>query len=431
MPLVAVDSGWATSEMSTSDVHLFTSILGELAAGRDMSGLGVRLDGEDVQYDSSSSLEQAAQLIWLQLLVRTQARPEVPYWTAMVEDLQQHRPAHIRSFSNQLEKLSSRLAGISYRAESLWEHVERVADNPQAVIITNPPTYKGAYEKFFDTKGRLEWAAPDYDVFDAGSDIPKLVRLMEGRKALLIVQQQQTTSNAAHTKPVYARQLAPGQLVYMNTNRPDEVAKLLGGLKVARRRLPPIADKPWPTLPQNYNITAKSTVELLVVDGKVADAYRGDWMHRLYPVLGSGNVMVLVDGYATGVIGYSAASMSMSFADKWNKHVILRFAFGAPHESLRLTRLATMFALQHSTLWLTATPLNAMFLEASKGLVTSEMTRHPEAKGLRGLMKLDNRQQHPDGYKLVYAADWAVPAAPSEVLADFLSKEAAWRKAKG
>lgn len=429
MPLVAVDNGWTAEQMDTTDVSLFTSTLGYMNAGHDLRNLGVRLDGDVVSLPGSPA-EQAAQILWLQLLTRTEVRPEGEYWKQMVRDLRERKDEHLAALREQVEQMRSRLHGLTYRSKSLWEHLDEVADDPTAVIISNPPTYKGAYEKFFDTKGRLTWDAPEYPVFDAPVDIPKMVEMMEGRAALLVVQQQQEPGNAAHPNPPYARHLSPGQNVYLNSNRPEEIREIQGGLVVKRRNAARLDAMPLPPLPTDHEITKSSKVTMYQVPGSVADRYRSLWMHRLAAQQGGTSVMFAIDGYAAGIIGFNVASMSFSYSDKWSRHAILRFAFGAKHDDLRLTRLATMLALQKSTLEITETPPSAIFVAASQGLVTVEMTRHPEAKGLRGLMKLDNRQKHPDGYKLVYAADWAKPASPTEVLTEFLAKEKQWQASR-
>ncbi|HEU5032667.1 MAG TPA: hypothetical protein VFV01_47645, partial [Spirillospora sp.] len=138
-----------------------------------------------------------------------------------------------------------------------------------------------------------------------------------------------------------------------------------------------------------------------------------------------------VDGKAAGIIGLSHEAMSHPYpgATKWMDHMIMRFAFGAPHRSLRLTRLATMLALCKSTADLIQTPANSLYLAASQGLLTIEYTRHPEAKGLRGLMKLVHREDHVDGHRLVYRAPWR-HQTPAEVLAEFLTKEAKWQASR-
>lgn len=429
MPLIGSDAGWEPSVMDTSDTHLFTSVLGTMLAGEDLHTLGVHLDGERVDLGEQSPVDQAAHLIWLQYLTRMEKRSGA-YWDTLVEDITTNADSHRAEFRKQLERMVERAGGLAYRPESVWEHLDRVADDPNAVVISNPPTYPGAYEKFFETDGRLTWDEPSYEVFDAPVDIPRMVERMEGAKALLVVQQQQTVRNSAHPRPIYARQLAPNELVYLNSNRPDEVKELMGGFKVVGKKAAPLGKRPWPILPESYELTKDTTVEIRLVESKVADAYRREWMHRLYPVPGSGNVLVLLDGYAAGVMGYSTASISSSYSLKWAKHAILRFAFGAKHKELRMTRLATMLALQHDTLWLTQTPTSTLHIASAEGLVTSEMTRFPESKGLRGLMKLQDRQKHPDGFKLVYAAPWMPPKSPQEVLAEFLTREAQWRKSR-
>ena len=134
--------------------------------------------------------------------------------------------------------------------------------------------HNSAYEKFFDTKGLLTWKTPDYDIFEAPTDIPEMVRFMEGRKTLLVVQQQQTPRNSASPNPPYARQLSEGQLVYINSNRCDEVVELAGGKTAVPRKMSPRAPRPWPMLPEDYEVRPDSEIRLACVESKYADAYR-------------------------------------------------------------------------------------------------------------------------------------------------------------
>jgi hypothetical protein len=62
--------------------------------------------------------------------------------------------------------------------------------------------------------------------------------------------------------------------------------------------------------------------------------------------------------------------------------------------------------------------------------VTANYTPHPEAKQNRGLMKLESRKPHHDGYHLIYSAEWRKPAPLPKVLGEFLTKEAQWRKSR-
>lgn len=430
MPLVAVDNGWSPSEMSSTDVSLYSSALGYLISGRDLNELQVAVDKTLIPLKGTPE-QQAAEILWTQLLVRTQVKPVGEYWNQMIRDLTERKEEHIESLVSQLGSMRERLAGMEYKPQSIWEHIEEIRDIKGAVVISNPPTYKGAYEKFFDTKGRMTWDAPEYPIFDAPKDIPKMVQMFEGREALLIVQQQQTPRNAAHPKPIFARHLGKDQNVYINTNRPDELLALQGGLVIRPRT--PSADTetlPYPVLPEDYVITEKSRLDMTLVPSLVADRYRGMWMHRLVAEGSGTSVLFLIDGYAAGIAAFNVGTMANSYNAKWERHPILRFAFGAKTDNYRLTRLATMMALRKSTLKMVETPSTAIFVEASQGLVTIEMTQHPESKGLRGLMKLDSRTKHLDGYRLIYGADWLPAKTNQEILKEFLVKERQWQKSR-
>jgi hypothetical protein len=316
--------------------------------------------------------------------------------------------------------------------------VEPVGTRTIQSLTTSTGTYVGegflmhnsGFEKFFDTKGRLTWNEPPYEVFDPVEGNEHLTAMMEGKAALILAQQQKEPKHCSHPRPVFARHLSPGQNVYLWSNRPDEVFDITGGPKVAPKGGQTLSPASCPILPMDYEVTEDTKVGLHLVPAQVADYYRGLWMHRLNAEPGGQNVLLTLDGHAAGVMGYSAASMQTPYNDRWSEFLILRFAFGAPHDSLRLTRLATMVALRKETTYLTLTPRNSIVLAASEGLVTVEYTRHPEAKGLRGLMKLADRQKHPDGYKLVYSGAWRVESV-EDTLTEFLKKEKQWQRSRG
>lgn len=428
MPTVAENAGWTGAEMETSDTSLYASIVGGMLADNDLGDLDVRLDGERVALEGDTIVDQAAYLLYVQLLARTQARPKVEYWLMLVDDLLRNKETHIDSIRERLGLMKERLNGLTYTPMNMWSHIESVMDDPHAVISMNPPTYEGGFEKFFDTKGRLTWAVPEYEVFEPRKGIPRIVDMLEGKAALLLCQQQREPGDSAHPRPVFARHLSLGQNVYMNSNRPDEVFEITGGPRVAVKGGATLSPLNVPVLPMDYEIRPDSEIQVIPVKAQVADYYRGLWMHRLKADPGSLNLLMLVDGHAAGVMGYNSSSLTTPYngSSRWSRHLILRFAFGAPHDALRVTRLATMVALQRRTLRQVMTPTNALFLEASEGLVTIEYTRHPEAKGLRGLMKLADRTKHPDGYRLIYGADWR-DQPYDEVVREFVTKEKQWR----
>ncbi|MER6828842.1 hypothetical protein ABT352_22875 [Streptosporangium sp. NPDC000563] len=430
--LVAANAGIPTTCMETSDVTLYTAIVGTLVSGGDLAALQITLDGELVPIPDADPVDQAAHLLYVHWLTRMQAKPEVDYWQSLVIDIVDRADEHRAHLRDSLKGLADRLPGVRFRPQCMWDHIAQVADDPGTIIVAAPPTYKSGFEKFFDTGGRIEWAEPTYSVFDPDTDMQRLADDMEGKAALLMFLQEDRTGQAAHPRPVFAHPLGPGSCAYVISNRPDEIFTYTGGPKVALGAPRSYHPAPLPIIPPDHEVTATSTIQLIPVKGSECDYYRNLWMHRISSSTGSYNVLVAIDGYAAGVIGYGAETMTRPFPhgkSRWQSHLLLRFAFGAPTLTQRLTRLVTMLALRRDTAKLVFVGQSSILLAASHGLVTVEMTRHPEVKGLRGLMTLEKRDKHPDGHKLSYRADWTETSI-DDVLTSFLTKEKKWQKAR-
>jgi hypothetical protein len=406
MPLVAREAGWTPDRMECSDVSLYTAICGTLLSRGDFRVLDVRVEGRpaEVDFDAEPAMV-AAELLWIQLCARMDAKPDVEYWRAIRRDLREQKAAHVGPIAEKLRELDRRIGGLTYRPMDLTSHMEAVADDPHTVININAPTYKAGFERFYDTKGRLTWAAPDYTIFDPADGVATMLRQLEGRAALLLTLQQAEPGHAAHPMPIYGRHLAPGQVVYYLANRPDEVFSILGGPKAKPRLLPSTTPLPRKVLPVDYPITEAAQVVLLPVKGSQAAYYKDLWLHRMTPKSAGQDMLVLLDGHVAGLFGYDLSPLVRPYNDKWRDAAILTYALGAPH-ARRTTRLVTMLALQREALAAATTTSKSIHPGMARKLVTSEFTRHPEAKGLRGLMRLASRTKDPKaGYKLVYSAD--------------------------
>ncbi|MET9321978.1 hypothetical protein ABZX75_17555 [Streptomyces sp. NPDC003038] len=429
--LVAANAGIPPSSMETSDVTLYTGIVGTCVSGGDLESLGMTLDGEPVELPDGTIVDQAAHLLYVHWLARMQAKPEVDYWTNLVTDMVEREDEHKKRLAGSLQQIADRLPGVKFTPKCMWDHIAEAEDDPHAIIIAAPPTYKAGFEKFFDTGGRVAWNEPPYSIFDPDVDMKRLADHMRDKAALLMFLQEERSGIAAHETPVFAHPLGDVARAFVISNRPEEIFKLTGGPKVALGMSRSTGPTSLPIVPPEHQVTDQSRVEVLPAKGTEVDYYRDLWMHRLAAAPGSYNMLVVVDGYVAGVIGYGAETMTRPYpgTNKYTTHLLMRFAFGAPHYELRLTRLATMLALRRDTAKLVFTGASEILLAASNGLVTVEYTRHPEAKGLRGLMTLESRAKHPDGYKLSYRADWAMDDIPTTV-STFLAKEKAWRASR-
>jgi hypothetical protein len=130
MPLIAREAGWQPTQMESSDVSLFSSVCGLYLGGKDLGVLDVRVDGQPLELDGPTDV-QAALILYTQLLLRMETRPEVDYWKELIRDLYDRRKDHIEAIRDDLAKLQKRLGGIEYEPLDLWAHLDRHADNPE------------------------------------------------------------------------------------------------------------------------------------------------------------------------------------------------------------------------------------------------------------------------------------------------------------
>jgi hypothetical protein len=227
----------------------------------------------------------------------------------------------------------------------------------------------------------------------------------------VLIQQAEPPRHHVRGKPVvYARHMSTATNVYVWSNR-DEVLEVTGGPVVKPRSQAEIGGIDAPVLPDDYEFGEETDVRIVTVAPAVAAWYKALWLHRLAGEEGAYNFLVLVDGYVAGLAGYSFKAIQTPYpgvdAKIWAGATILRFALGAPHRTHRTTRLVTRIALQRGSLLevTKSLPQTMLMAAGSDKFVTTVYSRYPEAKGLRGLMKLvDRRKDARDGYRTVY---WA------------------------
>lgn len=426
--ILATETGWDPEEIEASDVTLYSSVLGYLCSGKPLADLGVTVDGETLHLVDGTPEQQAALILYTDMLVRMQKKDHIPYWADLAENLEVEKDQHLKSITQQLRKTRDRLHGIGYKPQDLWDHIRAAADDPTAVISCNPPSFKGGYEQFFDTGGRVTWNEPSYGIFDKNGGYQELIEYARDKAALFIFYLEDLTPGEVES-PLFVRPKGLQNRSYVVSNRPDEIAAINGGPKVAPRPRTPIGKaEDRPILPLNYEITEQSVVEAHIVETKEADYYRAIWMHKFKTVGGSYNILYTIDGYAAGIVGYGLDTLTQPLGPPTDC-ALLRFAFGSPHNTYRTTRLITMLSLRRQEFEMFRNPKNSIYIEASIGLITNARTKYPESKSLRGIMKLKSRKEEGGQNMLIYIADWNGLETRSDVLKEWLKREAHWRKA--
>jgi hypothetical protein len=413
--------GFEPKQLEASDVGLFSATLGSVFAGRHPEELGIQVDGSGLDLPDDP-VQAAARVLFTQALIRLELKPDVHHWREHVRALLEGQEKMERKIAEQLRSMDERLHGMSYWPMDMVEHIRMHADNPKALIFIAPPTYKAGYERFFDTKGRLEWAEPSYSTWDPDADHEILARESEDFQATLVsMQMTAETGKCHHNEPLYARHERRGVTTYIWTNKPGKVLRWLSGKTAVPRALPDNERlEGVKILPHDHRLTPRSKVSIVALQSKQVRYYKDLWLHRISPKDAGWDFAVLVDGHLVGIAGYDAGMMDYRPQVMWEDALTLFYAVGAPGRPERLTRLVMAIALLRETVDQIVPPWQAC---RARQVMTVNLTKYPEAKQNRGILKLVDRQKDKThGYKLVYAASIADQTA-QEAFRTWLSKE--------
>ena len=427
MPLVVASQGMKPEDMYCYDISLYSNILGYTFSGKDVAELDVRLDGEPIPLTGKDYVENAAILLYEQALARLDKAKEIYYFKLLLQDMRSRRDHHIEYIASRVRRMDEQLHGLHFEHLYIWDAFEKEKDSEDTFMISNPPTYKGAYEKFFDTGGRITWSGDDfqYEIWDGSIHCKQLMEKAVDAKPLIFLLQQANKGKAATEHPVFSRYLSLTQNVYYNSNRPEEVERI-NGLKGATLNEAVRLKSKYPIMPTDYRVTRDSKVSVFIEKTQVAEYYRRIWLHRINGKGVSFNLCVVVDGYLMGFIGLDFNPLVRSYQDT-KDFFILSYAVPAPNTQMRMARLLVHIAkskkiINKCLVNSTANQYTFYLVQANR-ICTVEYSRYHEVKGLRGLMKIESKKKMSDELNaLSYYGDLN-EKDENEILNDFLTVE--------
>jgi hypothetical protein len=331
--------------------------------------------------------------------------------------------------SRLLEQYQCDIHRVAIQAKPvIVKSVEPIGPRPIQSITTTSKTYIGegflmhncgGWERFYNTGGRLTWREPTYAFFNPHTDMVKLAAMIREAKALVLLYEEVGFGQSV-LPAVFARGGAMkdkhdtggvrSMATYLSSNRPDEIEALAAGRKIARREPENLRPTNLPILPPTYEPIDASRVALVSLDAGQSAYYRQLWTHRFLGAVTPMNGLGLVlDGYLAGIFAYTRLGLDMGAFGKVAKEDALLLQCGVTPrlEGWRLGRLVTKLALSRAVL---AQFLDDVALVRVTHIFTMQFTKYPEAKEMRGLMKLQVRQPFTNkwglkkGFKLRYQA---------------------------
>lgn len=110
MSNLAVDTGYKTSQLETSDVSMMPTILGYSIMGKPLDELEIKAKGF-----SDEELLDPATALYAQLYLRTAKKAGTEYFHNLLNDLSFEREKYVAQINEGLARCKARLGGMNYR----------------------------------------------------------------------------------------------------------------------------------------------------------------------------------------------------------------------------------------------------------------------------------------------------------------------------
>ncbi len=407
---VAREAGVAAEQIVCGDISLYSTALGNAIMGRDWR-LEIKHDsGEIVRPYLTDPISKAAAVLFMIRVRQYDAKKQSIHKRDQQRELLLNVGFYMDQLKAEVSELAESLHGLTYHLRDMWETLEAHRQEPATILLVNPPRYTGGYNRMFKgIEHMFDWDEPAIAQF-VEKDYERLMALLGQSEAQTLMYY---ATPGEDPTPLWGE---PWRTVF--ADRPSDSKRVsINWIISNRAELEPMASRPRIVEGQakyalfEGEVRPDSELRAVGVEKAVGNYYRDLFIHRLEGSLAEQYVALLLDGQLMAVVGMNLKNLRTGGGKQsgvTHEPAHLTFAFTVPHAQYkRLHKLTLMFIVSRE-FWqdVLSKQKNAELFGNVREVQTTMLTRHPENKTARGILKLINREPQPDGsYKLAYKAE--------------------------
>lgn len=400
---VALEAGYKPEQIYTSDISLFSSILGTLASGQPLETLPMQVLEPYAQHyrGLSDDLDRAAYLMYL--MKACQLDPDKPYEGGFRVEFDGKPQRYIEQARAALTKYSGVYAGIHYAIQDLREVVSQPREATD-VVITNPPVFSKGYTKMFNFDGTIQWSV-NVPEFNWGKEYMQSLVGTYDRENLFVWYRAKNREGIDLERVWFCKECSATKRDYWVVNRPQIMERLGAKRAVVGRR--PKVYKPLKarTIDAAYQITPQTKISFVNISKENAMYYRDLWVHKLGSTQAERYVAMLLDGYVFGVVGFHIMDAMRMKSDC----IYETFGFSSPLEGYTTHNRLLMMSITCMEFrdWLMQHFFRRTRLVRLNGFRTTCLTKYRKAKQNNNLLQVVAREKMDNGmYKVKYYTPW-------------------------
>lgn len=397
----AIEAGYHRENIQTSDISLFSTVLGYLFSGKPVNSIKFEIADEyRAAYEKiTDDTGRVAYVLWL---MKAAQMSKIHYRRMLSDDLLENREKHIAALKEQIIKLRDYFYGIGYEIKDLRdEFIEREQD---ALLVINPPVFPKGYKKMFSFDGFIE-----YESGVAEFDFKKEYRaLYEKSKALPYPAIWYRFRDATGFDPkeiVFAKEYDVGKQDYWLITKPHALAGFAHCAYIDRFATKNLQPYHSSTFSERDRIDENSAIRFVSVSEGVGLYYRDLFAHRLGNTRAEHYYLMLVDNKIFSTCGFTTSKLFRLQTD----YVFENFGFSVSlKEYPQSNRLLMMMLTSREfgdVLRRTASNKNRIY--NLTGMKTTCISKYRSIKTHQGILERINRETMPNGlYKIQAQTKW-------------------------
>lgn len=393
-----VDAGWKPEQIETSDISLFTNLLGYYYSGKSFKDLPIIYESGELKraVDQADTEEEAIAEILLAIKI-CQLRLDVYYEAQYYQEIMGRRNHYKKMLVDKMKAAKEQLGGLKYEIRDLRDYF--VPGSSNEVVIINPPAFKNGYTKMFKHEIVVK---QDIQISEFQFD-KEYIDLFERSKKLgqiWLWYRYKEVQDFSCDEVLFGKEYTTERTDYWITSTPDLLQK--HGLELKKHLVKKMPGKQSPSKHKIFDgeITPESEIRFVQCTAETAIYYRDLWAHKMGSTSAEMYYLITIDGMVVGACGFHAAEVRRMTTDR----IFEVFAFNKIIKKYPLlNRLIMMWICStemQKTLMGTCFKTNRLF--DLRGVKTTCLSKYRKVKLNNGLLEVVSREKWNGMYKIVY-----------------------------
>ena len=406
MAKVAIQAGFEKQNIYTSEISLFSCLLGYLYSGKNIEDLNFTLSESIKQeYDEQKDdVSKIAVIFYYMKLKQIEKMNKNFYMNEYYKNFVYKKGDYIQAIKKELSAYKEFYNGINFSISDLRDEITRDYD-PETLVLVNPPAFANGYTKMFDFGDDISFTV-GVEEFNLKKEYYNLFAQSKEKEAGYIWYKYQNVDGLPSEDVMFGKEYTKIRYDYWLYTKASEITEEDDIKKELKLKSPATVSKvKEPIIPLDYEITEKSKVTFRVVNEKVALYYRDLFAHRLGNTKAELYVLMFIDGYVFGTMGFHLAEARRLASDD----LFEVFGFNAPlknHQKANRFLMMCITTEEFRDFIYNSQKTNRFF--EFKGFKTTCLSKYRKVKLNNGLLNIRDREKEPltGMYKIVYICDF-------------------------